>query len=692
MADRPSGYVVDRLSKNRDGTFLMPNLGTEKYVFHKITSATDATKEIMSYRIQTTGTASAGLGVYSAWYVEDVAGNTEEMARLEVATTAVTNGAESASFKFYTKQAGTMANRFTISTDGSISSGGDINFSSAADMTMIDNNATALEIKNGATAYMTFDTTDSADRILLGVQTELADSTKLVFGTGDDITMAWDGTDFDILQATANSSVKWGVDGAGLDQVWYGDTASTSMTWDQSADSLLFTDNAKVVFGTGSDVTIAWDGTDLDILAAADNSVITIGATGNAFDLSVFGASAAVMTWDCSANSLIFADDAKVVFGTGSDVTIAWDGTDLDITAAADNSVITLGATGNAFDVSIFGSSASVLYWDCSANALEFKDGCKAVFGTGDDVSINWDATDLIIMPSTDDYVIKFGDGTTSFDLKVFGNTSGLFWTWDASASEFILEDSVSINFGTGLDVDIRWDGTDLDMLAAANNTIFKIGNGTNSFDVWLFGSSANHYISWDASANDLKFEDSCSVMFGTGGGAGPGTAGDVELRWDATDLDLLAAADDTVFKIGNGTNSFDVWLFGNTASDYLLWDASAGALTQVGAAQLRTMKVVSDPGNAGAIPVTTNGSVALTSAGAETRTLAIPAFQGQRMTLYCDTYVGDIVVTVAAAFNVANNTILTFGAVSEACGLEGVTVGGSLVWQIVWNDGVGLS
>ena len=100
----------------------------------------------------------------------------------------------------------------------------------------------------------------------------------------------------------------------------------------------------------------------------------------------------------------------------------------------------------------------------------------------------------------------------------------------------------------------------------------------------------------------------------------------------------------------------------------------------------------IADPGNAAAIPVTQSGVCAMESAGAETRTLAIPGWLGQRLTLVCDTYGGDIAVTVATAFNVANNTVLTFGAVSEVCELVGVSVGGALVWQIGINDGVALS
>lgn len=121
----------------------------------------------------------------------------------------------------------------------------------------------------------------------------------------------------------------------------------------------------------------------------------------------------------------------------------------------------------------------------------------------------------------------------------------------------------------------------------SVDDSLLKVGDGTNSFDLSIYGSAAANYISWDASANDLKFEDSVSTMWGTGAGAGQGNAGDVEARWDGTDFDILAAADDSVIKIGNGTNSFDLWLYGNTASDYVLWDASASMLSLQGAAGL---------------------------------------------------------------------------------------------------------
>lgn len=101
---------------------------------------------------------------------------------------------------------------------------------------------------------------------------------------------------------------------------------------------------------------------------------------------------------------------------------------------------------------------------------------------------------------------------------------------------------------------------------------------------------------------------------------------------------------------------------------------------------------VIADPGNAGAIPVVRSGSCALVSTGAQTRTLAIPGFKGQRLFLYDDTHAGNIVVTASQAVNQAGNNTLTFGAVRDNIELVAITVGGALRWQVASNDGVALS
>ena len=255
------------------------------------------------------------------------------------------------------------------------------------------------------------------------------------------------------------------------------------------------------------------------------------------------------------------------------------------------------------------------------------------------------------------------------------------------------LGDNSALRFGDGgggysdpttYDVTARWDGTDLDFLANANNTVIKWGNGTNSFDQWLYGSSTSLYLLWDASANDLIFQDSVSAIFGTGL--------DAELRWDGTDLDLLALADDQVFKFGNGTNSWDLWIYGNVAGDYLLWDASASSLTAVGAATIRPFTAIADPGNAGAIPVTVTGYCPIVTAAAETRTLAAPSFIGQELLLYMKTDGGDAVVTCSTTFNETGNNTATFGDTGDGLRLSAVEEGANLRWRCAVADGVALT
>jgi len=101
---------------------------------------------------------------------------------------------------------------------------------------------------------------------------------------------------------------------------------------------------------------------------------------------------------------------------------------------------------------------------------------------------------------------------------------------------------------------------------------------------------------------------------------------------------------------------------------------------------------LIADPGDASAIPVTRSGNVAITTAGAETRTLAIPAIQGITLAISCDVFVGNGVITVASAINQAGNTIITLNGAGDTVVLIAVQVAGALVWRVLVNDGAALS
>ncbi len=93
------------------------------------------------------------------------------------------------------------------------------------------------------------------------------------------------------------------------------------------------------------------------------------------------------------------------------------------------------------------------------------------------------------------------------------------------------------------------------------------------------------------------------------------------------------------------------------------------------------------------AIPVTSNGSLAITQNGAETNTLADPTFLGQTIDLFVDTDTsGARVVTAASRINQAANTIITMTEVGDFISLRAITIAGALKWQVVANDGCVLS
>jgi hypothetical protein len=190
------------------------------------------------------------------------------------------------------------------------------------------------------------------------------DNTELYFGTGNDIGITWDGTDLLVSQAAADSIIKWGVSGAGINHVFYGDTATYDMTWDQSNDQLLFADNAKLAIGSGAgsagDITFSWDATRLNVNQLTTNSAIRWGVDGAGIDQVWYGDTASTsMTWDQSADSLILTGAAPLVFtGTTGQPFIGLtdnlaDALSVGISGASDLLVLT--TTDNAEAVAVTG-------------------------------------------------------------------------------------------------------------------------------------------------------------------------------------------------------------------------------------------------------------------------------------------------------------------------------------------------
>ncbi len=97
----------------------------------------------------------------------------------------------------------------------------------------------------------------------------------------------------------------------------------------------------------------------------------------------------------------------------------------------------------------------------------------------------------------------------------------------------------------------------------------------------------------------------------------------------------------------------------------------------------------IADPGDGGAIPVATSGNVQIVTAGAETRTLAIPTFVGQILLLQMKTDGGDAVITVASAIDEAGHLTITLDDVGDYVLLVGVQAGAAKAWRVAASMGV---
>lgn len=176
---------------------------------------------------------------------------------------------------------------------------------------------------------------------------------------------------------------------------------------------------------------------------------------------------------------------------------------------------------------------------------------------------------------------------------------------------------------------------------------------------------------------------------------------GDSDAAYNFTEANLLSD-DDAVYaalqKIDLFVGDLASVANGEGAALVGVEDAAgnyAGATVEAVLAELAKYVplTLADPGTGQAIPVTRSASIAITTAAAETNTLAIPTFIGQRLILICDVYaVGDRVITSAQPINQTGNTIMTFGAAGDFIVLEAAQVGGALRWRVVSNDGVALS
>jgi hypothetical protein len=441
-------------------------------------------------------------------------------------------------------------------------------------------------------------------------QVNLVDDDLLRFGTSQDITMTWDQTKLVISGAAANNAIHIG-DATNLDLVIYGGTTTNAITFDTDDSALTCTfngfdlhlDDADVLgFGDSQDITINWDKTDLIVEGAAADSKILVGKTNN-LDLVIYGdTSTDAITFDTSAEDCQFNgfdlslfDDDILNFGNSDDVTISWDQTKLNVAAAAADTRLLIGGTSNGFDLEYYFETSGTIKTDYDGLVTIF-DGCdirlndddyllfgdSAVGGSADGY-MYWDQTNLKLNCATGrlqiDTDVQIGTATTDEEnLAVYGNltvTGSFTHTGSYNPSSIAFDDDEILSFGTGTDITVTWDQTQLVFSGAAANNAIHIGDATN-LDLIIYGGTTTNAITFDTDDSaltctfngfDLHLDDDDVLGFGD--------AQDITMTWDQTNLVVSAQSADNAIHFGDATN-IDVVIYGDNTNDAVTFDTSA--------------------------------------------------------------------------------------------------------------------
>lgn len=311
--------------------------------------------------------------------------------------------------------------------------GGSIDVSSqATEIIMIDNNANAFAIKEGVTSYLTFDSTNSAEKITLGKKLE-AGSVEI------------EGTNFDINGGTVDGAVIGG----------------------SSAAAGTFTN----LTGTG---TINFAGATV----SNGGSVTTVDINGGTIDGAVIGgASAAAITGTTITATTLTDGTASISSGDITGVTsLAVDNVSVngnDISTTNSNGNLTLSPNGNGTvtvpsgykDRTGFGATSLVSkeYVDAVKVGLDFKDSVRVATTANISLSSAPAAIDGVTLSSDDRVLVKDQSTGSQNGLYVFnGSGSAMTRATDADANAevtsgmftFVTEGSTNADSGFVLTTD----------------------------------------------------------------------------------------------------------------------------------------------------------------------------------------------------------------------------------------------
>ena len=316
----------------------------------------------------------------------------------------------------------------------------------------------------------------------------LADGAVIGFGDDQDVTLTHVADTGLLLSST--------------DQLQFGDSGTYIH---QSADGVL---------DLVSDTEIEINATTIDINGAVDVSGAYTGGGLMTTGGNIVIPNAGNIGSASDTDAMAIASDGKVTFSqeliaTSLDISgdVDIDGTTnldaVDIDGAVQlDATLTVGANDQGYDVKFFGDTASrYVEWDSSADALNFSDNAKAVFGDDSDLSIySGGSSGVITAPTnlrlyTADWGVSNAGASESMISAVQDGAVTLYYNGNPKLA--------STSGGVNVTGEMEADSLDIDGVSQFDGAL-TVGVDNQGYDVKFFGDTASAYMLWDTSTDDL--------------------------------------------------------------------------------------------------------------------------------------------------------------------------------------------
>jgi len=279
-----------------------------------------------------------------------------------------------------------------------------------------------------------------------------------------------------------------GANDQGYDVTLHGDTAARNVVWDSSADSLIFSDNAKAVFGAGSDLQIYHDG-GTSFIEDAGTGNLQIKTNGAEIDLFA-GSDYMMRAFKDGAVSLYYDNATKLsTTATGVEVT----------------GVATVGGAS----VKVAGKES--IYVPATAMYPSTTNPCSDLTQV-ETTALRPDLKVLDFADGADDFAQfsvafpkSWNEGTVTFQpfWTVTGTNTGTV-AWQLAGVAITNDESINTAFGTQVATTaLAFSGTSNDLMVSAESGAVTIAGSPAAADMCFF--QINRDISADTQTGDAR-------------------------------------------------------------------------------------------------------------------------------------------------------------------------------------------